>query len=113
MKHSIECEVRALVKSALSALRVGGWTVHQGGVWTARHIDLSVRFSAPSRFCSKATWRLVSSDLGVWTGTLRGANFDQVGALSQIYSPEQMAQQVRLQQARLVDVVSTGFFSPS
>lgn len=64
-------KIKSIVETAIRMLDEGGWNPSQGGGWQSKHVDLRVEFNKPTRFCVKASYRVVGGAIGVWTGYLK------------------------------------------
>lgn len=101
-------KIKSIVETAIRMLDEGGWNPSQGGVWQSKHVDLRVEFNRPTRFCVKASYRVVGRDVGVWVGYLNGASHKNIGKPNQIYSPEQLARELELSCRPLESIVAAG-----
>lgn len=101
-------KIKSIVETAIRMLDEGGWNPSQGGVWQSKHVDLRVEFNKPTRFCVKASYRVVGGAIGVWTGYLNGASHKNVGKPNQLYTPEQLARELELSSRPLQAIVLSG-----
>ncbi len=61
-----------------------------------------------TRFCVKASYRVVGGEVGVWVGYLNGASHKNVGKPNQLYTPEQLARELELSSRPLQSIVASG-----
>jgi len=62
--------------------------------WRSKHVDVTVIFQKPTRYCPKASYRVIGSEIGVWVGYLHGASHKNIGKPVQVYTPEQLAREL-------------------
>jgi len=101
-------QIKSIVETAMRMLDEDGWNPSHGGAWQSKHIDVSVDFNKPTRFCTKASYRVVGKEIGVWAGYLNGASHKNIGKPKQIYTPEQMARERELSKRSIKSVVADG-----
>jgi hypothetical protein len=100
--------VRKIVETAIRMLDENGWSPAFGGVWSSKHVDVTVEFNKPTRFCTKASYRVKGSEIGVWMGYLNGASHKNIGKPVQVYTPEQLARELELSCRSLESIVAAG-----
>ena len=100
--------IKSIVEAAIRMLNEDGWNPSHGGVWQSNHVNLRVEFYKPTRFCVKASYRVIGEDVGLWAGYLNGASHKNVGKPNQIYTPEELAEELELSSTPLQSIVASG-----
>lgn len=100
--------IKSIVETAIRMLDEGDWNPSQGGAWQSNYVDIRVEFNKPTRFCVKASYRVVGGEVGVWVGYLNGASHKNVGKPNQLYTPEQLARELELSSCPLQSIVASG-----
>ena len=91
MKESTK--IKKLVQTAMRAMDDKGWNPGCGGEWRSPFSDVHVIFNPPTRYCVKASYRVISADLGIWTGYLNGVTHKNIGRPVQIMTAAQLKEE--------------------
>lgn len=102
-----QTRIKSIVETAIRMLNEGGWNPSQGGEWQSNHVEIKVVFNKPTRFCVKASYRVVGKEVGVWVGYLSGAGHKNVGKPNQLYTPEQLARELDLRSCSMQSAIAT------
>jgi len=100
--------VKKIVETAIRMMDDGDWNPSLGGRWESEFADVSVEFTGPNRFCTKAAYRVVGKDVGVWVGSMNGASHKNVGKPNQHYTPSQLEREIELSKRSLESIVASG-----